>query len=158
MKADQLSLWDTSPAPTGPMSRRQPIAPTPSEARGHLAPFVAGSETSREGALAVHDRLSDLQSAVCGVLHAAGPARTLPDGTVAGGLTIQEIAVAVGRRLGRAVKDTTICGRLGELTGREPGRRRYVVDSGLKRLGNSGVRCQVWVHVLHANPESGVAA
>jgi hypothetical protein len=137
------------------------VAPSPAEARGQLAPFVAGSETSREGALAVHDRLSDLQSAVCGALHAAGPVRRQADGTVTGGLTIQEIAAAVSRRLGRLVKETTICGRLGELTGREAGRRRWVVDSGCKRMGNAGVRCQVWVHVLHANaaaPDNGVAA
>lgn len=85
---------------------------------------------------------------VAALLYAAGTARDV-DGVTVGGMTIQELAVAVSERRGRATKETTITQPLADL--RDGG---FVSDSGLSRVGNAGVANTVWEHTyIITNPE-----
>jgi len=112
---------------------------------GRPAPYQLSSPTSRQGARRIRPQASGLRELVLDALHGAGPVS--PDGQD-GGYTIQELAEVVSDKRGRPTKETTICGRLGELR-----KQRLVFDSGRTRMGNAGTRITIYVHRVHAAGE-----
>ncbi len=108
---------------------------------GKPAPHQLSSPTSREGARRIRPLASGLRELVLDALRDAGPVSL--DGL--GGGTIQELAEVVATMRGKPVKETTICGRLGELR-----KQQLIFNSGRTRMGNGGVQVTVYVHRVHA--------
>jgi len=125
-----------------------PAANTPPRTGANRAPTaIPDSPTRRVGAEHIRPQAPKLCARVLSVLERAGPVSA--DGQL-GGSTIQELAGIVSEWRGQLVRETTICGRLGEL--RKAG---LVADSGHTRMGNAGVAVRVFVHWDHVKPTEG---
>lgn len=156
----RTSMSTPAPATKGEPSLFEPDPPTPrpliDQTRTPPAdvdkpdgPAHNGTDTSEAGARKIAREAGNLRTMVVGSLASAGER----------GLTLQELAPIVSRKRGTPTKETSLTGRLDELSGYEGGRldrqKQWAVKTTLRRDGGAGVPCAVWVHIRHWRPEMG---